>query len=230
MALKTIVLVHGFWTDASSYRLIIPLLLAKGYEVIAVQNPLRSLDDDIETTKRALARVEGQCLLVGHSWGGMVITAAGQDDRVAGLIYIAALAPDVGESMADLLSKYEPPSQYLQAQEGFIWISAIGVQQVLAQDLSVDQAGLVYATQAPPAAALITAKVNAAAWQIKPSWYVVASEDKSVPPNLQRALSTRIEATTVAINSGHLLLLSHPQEIVDVILAAAESIKSALRQ
>lgn len=130
---KNIVLVHGFWADASSYREVIPTLLAEGYEVVAVQNPLTSLADDVAATKRALARIEGQCILVGHSWGGMVISEVGNDERVSGLVYIAALAPDAGESMIDLMSKYEAASasQHFQEQEGFIWISKEGVQKTL---------------------------------------------------------------------------------------------------
>lgn len=121
--IKNIVLVHGFWADGASYRNIISMLLAEGYNVIAVQNPLTSLADDVAATKRALARIEGQCILVGHSWGGMVITEVGNDERVSGLVYIAALAPDAGESMMDLMSQYGSPSPHFQEQEGFIWIS-----------------------------------------------------------------------------------------------------------
>ena len=131
--IKNIVLVHGFWADASSYSEIIPTLLAEGYEVVAVQNPLTSLADDVAATKRALARIEGQCILVGHSWGGFVITEAGNDPRVTGLVYIAALGPDSGETTVDMLSKYDaaPASQYFQEQDSFIWLSKEGVQKTL---------------------------------------------------------------------------------------------------
>lgn len=132
----TIILVHGFSADGSCYSEIIPLLLAEGYEVIAVQNPLTSLEDDIAAIKRALDHIEGKCILVGHSWGGFVITTVSNDDRVAGLVHIAALAPDAGESMIDLMSKYGSPSPHFQEQNGFVWISKEGVDQVLANDLS----------------------------------------------------------------------------------------------
>jgi pimeloyl-ACP methyl ester carboxylesterase len=168
-AVKNIVLVHGFWTDASSYNQVIPTLLAEGYEVIAVQNPLTSLVDDVAATKRALARIEGQCILVGHSWGGVVITEAGNDERVSGLVYIAALAPDAGESMIDLMSKYGNPSPHFQVQEGFIWISKEGIQKVLAGDLSAEKTALMYATQTAPSASLLEAKVDLPAWKNKPS-------------------------------------------------------------
>lgn len=220
---KNIVLVHGFWTDASIYNQIIPTLLAEGYEVMAVQNPLTSFADDVAATKRALNRIEGKCILVGHSWGGMVITEVGNDERVSGLVYIAALAPDVGESMMDLMSKYEPPSQYFQELEGFVWISQEGVSEILAHDLSPEECGLIYATQTPPSTSLLLAKVTVAAWRNKPSWYIIASNDKSVPPDLQRDLSKRIGATTMTIESSHLPMISHAAEVLDLIGEVAKN-------
>jgi pimeloyl-ACP methyl ester carboxylesterase len=152
--IKNIILVHGFWTDGSCYSEIIPTLLREGYEVIAVQNSLTSLADDVAATKRALERTEGNCILVGHSWGGFVISEVGNDQKVSGLVYIAALAPDTGESMMDLMSKYGAPSPHFQAQNGFVWISKKGVEEVLANDLSKDKQALIYATQIPPSAFL----------------------------------------------------------------------------
>ncbi len=220
---KNIVLVHGFWTDASSYSEIISTLLAEEYEVVAVQNPLTSLADDVAATKRALARIEGQCILVGHSWGGMVITEAGNDERVSGLVYIAALAPDAGESMMDLLSKYEAPpaSQHFQEQEGFIWISKEGVQKTFAGDLPLEQSALIYATQTAPSTSLLEATINLPAWKNKPSWYIVASHDQAVSPNFQRDSAKRIGATTVAVESSHVAMMSHAKEVLDVIREAA---------
>jgi pimeloyl-ACP methyl ester carboxylesterase len=218
---KNIVLVHGFWTDASSYNQVIPTLLAEGYEVIAVQNPLTSLADDVAATKRALDRLEGKCILVGHSWGGTVITEVGNDERVSGLVYIAALAPDTGESMIDLMSKYEAPSQYFQEQESFIWISKAGIQKILAGDLSAAQTALIHATQTLPSTSLLQAKVDSPAWKTKPSWYIVASNDQSVPPELQRNLSKRIGATTIVVESSHLAMISHAKEVLEVIKEAA---------
>ncbi|MEX0270771.1 alpha/beta fold hydrolase [Leptolyngbyaceae cyanobacterium UHCC 1019] len=222
---QTIVLVHGFWTDASSYSEIILALLAEGYEVIAVQNPLTSLADDVAATKRALARIKGSCILVGHSWGGMVITEAGNDERVSGLVYIAALAPDAGESMMDLLSQYEAPSasQHFQEQDGFIWISKEGIQRTFADDLSLEQSALIYATQTAPSTALLTAKVESPAWKNKPSWYIVASNDQAVSPDFQRDTAKRIGATTVVVESSHVAMMSHAKEVLDVIRAAAAS-------
>ena len=219
--IKNIVLVHGFWTDASSYSQVISKLLAEGYEVIAVQNPLTSLADDVAATKRALTRIEGKCILVGHSWGGTVITEVGNDERVSGLVYIAALAPETGESMIDMMSKYVAPSQHFQEHEGFIWISKAGVQKVLASDLTAPQSALIHATQTPPSTSLMAAKIDSPAWKNKPCWYIVANNDQSVPPELQRDLSKRMSAKTIVVESSHVAMISHAQEVVDVIKEAA---------
>lgn len=219
--IKTIVLVHGFWIDASSYSQVILSLLSEGYEVIAVQNPLTSLADDIAATKRALDRMDGQCLLVGHSWGGTVITEVGNDDRVAGLVYIAALAPDEGESMIDLLGKYGSPPPQFQEHNGFIWISKEGVEQILANDLPEENTALIYATQVPPSTALLEAKVGSPAWRNKPSWYLIANDDNSLPAELQRNLSQRMGATTMAIDSNHVAMISHPEAVLELIRQAA---------
>lgn len=218
---KNIILVHGFWADASCYSELIPLLLTEGYQVIAVQNPLTSLADDIAATKRALARIEGTCILVGHSWGGFVITKVGHDERVAGLVYIAALAPDADESMIDLMSKYGTPSPHFQEQNGFVWISKQGVDQVLANDLSPERKALIHVTQTPPSVSLPEARASFPAWKDKPSWYILATNDKAVPPELQRELSQRMNAKTVTVQSGHFPMISHPQEVLKVIRQAA---------
>lgn len=219
--INNIVLVHGFWADGSSYNQITAQLLTEGYEVIAVQNPLTSLADDVAATKRVLNRIEGQCILVGHSWGGMVITEAGNDEKVSGLVYIAALAPDAGESMVDLLSEYENPSQYFQEQEGFIWISQEGVEKILANDLPIEKAALIYATQTPASVSLLTAKTTTSAWKKKPSWYIVANQDQAVPPELQFNLAQRIGAKTVVLESGHVPIISHTSEVLEVIREAS---------
>jgi pimeloyl-ACP methyl ester carboxylesterase len=219
--INNIVLVHGFWADGSSYNQITAQLLTEGYEVIAVQNPLTSLADDVAVTKRVLNRIEGRCILVGHSWGGMVISEAGNDEKVSGLVYIAALAPEAEESMADLFSKYESPSQYFQEQEEFIWISQEGVEKILANDLPIEKAALIYATQTPASASLLTAKITIPAWKKKPSWYIVANQDRAVPPELQFNLAQRIGARTVVLESGHVPIISHASEVVAVIKEAS---------
>ncbi len=214
---KNILLVHGFWADGSCYNEIIPTLLAEGYNVIAVQNPLTSLTDDIAATRRALDRTEGKCILVGHSWGGFVITEVGNDERVSGLVYIAALAPDAGESMIDLMSKYGKPSPHFQEQNGFVWISKEGVDEVLANDLSEERKVIIHATQTPPSTSLMEVKAGLPAWKDKPSWYILATNDKSVPPDLQRDLSQRMSAKTIIVESSHFPMISHPKEVLEVI-------------
>lgn len=220
--IKDIVLVHGFWADGSSYNEIIPTLLAEGFEVVAVQNPLTSLSDDVDATKRALARVEGQCILVGHSWGGFVITEAGNDPKVSGLVYIAALAPDAGETTLDMLSKYEPASasQYFQVENDFIWLSTEGVEKTFAADLSTERAAAIYAIQTAPHKSTLEAKVSSPAWKNKPSWFVIANNDQAIPTELQRSASERMGAKIVALNSSHVAMISHPKEVLDVIREA----------
>lgn len=219
--INNIVLVHGFWADGSSYNQITAQLLAEGYAAIAVQNPLTSLADDVAATKRILNRIEGQCILVGHSWGGTVITEAGNDEKVSGLVYIAALAPDAGESMVDLFSEYETPSQYFQEQEGFIWISQEGIEKILANDLPAEKAALIYATKTPAAASLLTAKTTTTAWRNKPNWYIVSSQDQAVPPELQFNLAERMGAKTVVLASGHVPTISHASAVLEVIREAS---------
>jgi pimeloyl-ACP methyl ester carboxylesterase len=221
--IKNIILVHGFWADGSCYNTIIPQLLAESYEVIAVQNPLTSLEDDIAATKRALDYIEGKCILVGHSWGGFVITAVGNNERVTGLVYIAALAPDIGESMIELMSKYGSPSPHFQEQNGFVWISKEGVDLVLGNDLSPERRLLIHATQTTPSTSLTTVKASSPAWRDKPSWYILTTNDKAVPPNLQRDMSQRMNAKTVTVESSHFPMISHPKEVLGVIREAAES-------
>ncbi|WP_041430913.1 alpha/beta fold hydrolase [Synechococcus sp. PCC 6312] len=218
--IKTIILVHGFWADASCYREVIPRLRSTGYEVMAVQNPLTSLQDDIAATQRVLNRLNQPCILVGHSWGGFVITEVGLDPRVVGLVYLAGLAPDIDESMLDLMSRYGQPSPHFQEEDGFIWISPQGIKEVLAQDLSDQQQALLYATQTPPAAPLTTAKAKQPAWHHKPSWYLVTQADQAMPPPLQAELAQRMKAQTMMVNSGHFPMLSYPMTVVDIIDAA----------
>jgi pimeloyl-ACP methyl ester carboxylesterase len=220
---KNIILVHGFWADASCYCKIIPPLLAEGYNVIAVQNPLTSLEDDIAATKRALDRMDGNCILVGHSWGGFVITEVGNDERVSGLVYIAALAPDVDESMMDLMSKYGKPSPHFQEQNGFVWISKAGVDEVLANGLSEERRALIHATQITPSTSLTIVKMGVPAWRDKPSWYILATDDRAVPPDLQRDLSQRMRAKTVNVASSHFPMFSHLNEVLEVIREATAS-------
>lgn len=223
MGIQNIVLVHGFWADASCYRAVIAGLVAEGYNVIAVQNSLTSLAEDVAATQRAIARLTGPVILVGHSWGGTVITAAGNSDRVAALVYLAALAPDTDESMVDLMSRHGTPSPHFQPQDGVVWITQAGVQEVLAGDLTAEEVALIHATQTPPSVALPETKLTGTpAWKQKPSWYVVATEDRAVPLALQQELSDRMGARVSSVAASHLLLLSQPQVVIDAIKAASK--------
>jgi pimeloyl-ACP methyl ester carboxylesterase len=220
---RNILFVHGFWADGSCYSEIIPPLLAESDQVIAVQNPLTSLADDVAATKRAIDRLDGNCILVGHSWGGFVITEVGNDERVSGLVYLAALAPDAGESMMDLMRQYGAPSPHFQEQNGFVWISEAGVDAVLASDVSKERKALLHATQIAPSTSLMTVKAGFPAWKNKPSWYLLTANDKAVPPDLQRDLAQRMKAKTTTVESHHFPMISRPQEVLAVIREARVS-------
>jgi len=219
----TVVLVHGALIDGSSWRKVIPLLQARGLKVVAVQNPLTSLADDVAATRRAIAMQDGPVLLVGHSWGGVVITEAGMDPKVVGLVYVAALAPDVGQSATDMLKGYPPgpaAAQIKPTTDGFLVITPEGMREV-AQDLPAAETTVMAATQAPIAAQAFDEKVTAAAWKAKPSWYIVAGRDRAGSPDMERAMAKTIKATTVTLPTSHFPMLSEPAKVAAVILDAA---------
>jgi pimeloyl-ACP methyl ester carboxylesterase len=221
----SIVLVHGLWADGSCYNEIIPTLQAAGYNVIAVQNPLSSLADDVAAVKRALDRAGGPVVLVGHSWGGFVITAAGVDDRVKALVYIAALAPDTGENPTDLAAKYSTPAlnAHLAVVDGTVWVNKDGVP-FFAGDLPQKTQDTIYATQGPANGALFATKLDGApGWKGKPTFYVVAKKDNTINPDLERFFAKRMGATTIEVGSSHVPMLSHPALVVDLIEKAAKA-------
>jgi pimeloyl-ACP methyl ester carboxylesterase len=219
----TIIFVHGIWADGSCWSDEITALQAKGYNVISVQNPITSLADDVATTERAIALAKGKVILVGHSWGGFVITQAGNDPKVVGLVYVAAFAPDQDETIPTLsanaaqteLGKYFVPSG------NFLFLSNLGVKTVFAQDLPAKQQALVYATETPASQSVFGDKSGAPAWKTKPSWYIVAKNDKAIHPDLERFMSKRMKATTVEIESSHVAMLAKPMEVLKVIETAA---------
>jgi pimeloyl-ACP methyl ester carboxylesterase len=225
---KNIVLVHGAFADGSSWAKIIPLLEAKGYHITAVQNPLTSLADDVAATKRAIALQNGPVLLVGHSWGGAVITEAGTDSRVAGLVYVAAAAPEAGQSFVDMAQAAAPPlgaHAFKPDAAGFLSLTHDGAQHDFAPDLPVAESALIYATQGPWASsAAMKDKISTPAWKEKPSWYVVASEDRMINPDLQRTLAKRMNATTLVLKSSHVPMLSQPAKVAAFISEAAEKV------
>ena len=221
----SILFVHGLWADGSSWSEVIPPLRAEGYNVIAVQNPLTSLQDDVAAVKRALDRVGGPAILVGHSWGGFVITASGTDDRVKGLIYVAALGPDTGESVVSAAAKFDPTPvfKHVAVVDGFIWLNRDALPH-FAGDLSEHQQDLIYATQGPASAAMIETKLEGEpAWKTKPSWYVVAQKDQTITPEQERFMSKRMGATTVEVDSSHVPMISHPDLVVDLIKQAVKA-------
>jgi pimeloyl-ACP methyl ester carboxylesterase len=222
----SIVFAHGLWADGSCFSKVIGELQAEGYEAISSQYGLESLESDVTTTMRALRRVTSPSVLVGHSYGGSVITVAGTDARVAGLVYIAALAPDVGETSQTQLSNFPIADicSDVEVEDGRIWMYPEGVE-CLAGDLSAQDKAVVWATHRAPAADLLDAEVKGAAWKTKPSWYIVANQDRTVDPDGQRFFAERIAATTYEIESSHMVMLSYPEFVLDVIRQAAEALQ-----
>jgi pimeloyl-ACP methyl ester carboxylesterase len=224
VAVRNIVLVHGAFADGSSWASVIERLQARGYYVTAVQNPLTSLADDVAATNRVLRRQTGDVLLVGHSWAGAVITEAGNAAKVKGLVYLSALVPDSGESVADLLKRLNAPMSGLTPDsEGLIWLDDAAVyRQVMAADVPAEKAAELAAIQQPIAAAAFGAKVGHAAWQDKPSWYLRTENDNALPPAVQQEMARQIGAHVTSIPSSHMSLVSHPDAVVDLIDRAAQ--------
>jgi pimeloyl-ACP methyl ester carboxylesterase len=223
---KNIVLVHGAWADGSCWSQVILLLEAKGFHVVSVQNPLTSFPEDVAATQRALAALDGPAILVGHSYGGAVITQAGVDAKVAGLVYVSAYAPDAGESSVTVGANFpqSPLSGDLVLDSyGFFTISAKGIFEDFAQDLPLPERQLLLDTQGPTAKIALTAPVSAVAWRSKPSWFIVAAEDRAIPPALEMAEASKMKATTVTLQSGHLAMISHPLEVAATIEQAARN-------
>jgi len=232
----TIVLVHGAWADGSSWNRVIPLLLAKGLPVVAVQLPLSAVADDLAATNRIIADIEGDIVLVGHSWGGVAITQAGIDPKVKSLVYISAFAPDVGETGSGLIGEHPTPpalSTVVTDKSGYVYQTSEGMTLNLAPDLPAIEAKVLGVVQKRLAGAAFTQTVIAAAWKTKPCWYVVTAEDRVVSVELQQAFAKRMEARTTVLHSSHMSLLSRPAEVAVVIeeaLAMVPAWSGALRQ
>ena len=221
---KNVVLVHGTWADGSSWAKVIPLLEAKGLHVISVQNPLTSLGDDVAATKRAIELMSGPVLLVGHSWGGVVITEAGMDPKVAGLVYVAAFAPNDDQSLVDASKAFPPTPGLAEAKpdaSGFLALTSKGIHEDFCPDLPLAERKLVLATQGPWSATCTTDKVSKAAWKVKPNWYIVASEDRMISPDLERQFAKTMKATTLEVKASHVPMLSQPKQVADFISQAA---------
>jgi pimeloyl-ACP methyl ester carboxylesterase len=224
----SIVFCHGLWADGSCFSKLIGPLQAEGYECIAAQYGLNSTAEDVAVTKATIGRVSGPVILVGHSYGGVIITGAGTDDRVAGLVYICALAPDVDETPQMQLSKFPQTDvfSHVEVVDGRIWLRPEGTKYFCG-DLSEQEQKLVWATQGVPKPDLFDAKGGGAAWKSKPSWYIIGKNDHTVPPELERALAKRMGATTYELDSSHVPMLSQPERVLEVIRAAAKSVHGA---
>ncbi|MGY2492738.1 alpha/beta fold hydrolase [Cupriavidus sp. CP313] len=221
----TVVLVHGAFADGSAWDKVVPLLQAKGLNVVSVQNPLTSLADDVAATRRALDRQTGTVVLVGHSWGGVVISEIGQHERVKALVYVAAFAPSEGQSVADLAKDYPTPdgSNFLVAdKEGFLTLSTEGVAKHFAQDVPAAQTRIMAVTQGPVSGKSFEEKITVAAWKTRPSWYVLTEQDHMIQPALQKAMAQKISARVVTLPTSHVPQLSRPRQVADAIVAAAE--------
>ena len=220
----SIVFAHGLWADGSCFSKLIPQLQAEGHEVLASQHGLDSLSGDVASVVRCFGRVSGPIVLVGHSYGGTLITHAGTDDRVAALVYIAALAPDETETSQGQLAKFPTTDifSHVEVADGRVWLRPDGVPS-FAGDLSEPEQKLVWATQGAPVADLFTQKLDGVAWRSKPSWYIVAKKDRTVHPELERFVAKRMGAKTYEVDSSHVPMLSQPAEVAKVIFEAAKT-------
>ena len=225
----SIVFAHGIWADGSCFSKVIPTLQAEGYEVLSSQYGLDTPEGDVATLIRTLSRVSSPAILVGHSYGGSVITAAGTDDRVAGLVYISALAPDADETSQSQQDQFPVTDvfSHIEIADGRVWMLPEGVG-CFAGDLSEQEQQLVWATHFAPAADLFSRNAPGTAWRSKPSWYIVATNDRTVQPELQRFVAKRMGATTYEVDSSHVPMLSHPSLVLDVIRAAAKAIQGSM--
>jgi pimeloyl-ACP methyl ester carboxylesterase len=230
--IKNVVLVHGGFVDGSGWQGVYDTLKKDGYTVSIVQNPTISLVDDVAVTKRTLAALEGPAILVGHSYGGVVITEAGNDPKVAGLVYIAAFVPDKGESVSALI-KNPPPGApvppILPPQDGFLLLDRTQFRASFAADVSADAAAFMADSQVPWGLDALNGAVTAPAWKTKPSWYLVSTDDKMIPPDAQRAMSKRAGATVVEAKGSHAVYVSQPRAVADLIAKAAHSVALATR-
>lgn len=224
----TIVLVHGAFADGSSWNKVIPILQKQGYKTIAVQNPLSSLKDDVAFTERALGEVTGKVILVGHSYGGVVITQAGNNEKVSALVYVSAYAPDEGQSIEDIEKDAHerkipvaPGLVNAIVTDGFIRMSEKDVIDHFAQDLPEQEARLIAAGQGRFHISCIQTKVTNPAWKNKPSYFAVAQNDHIISPEIEREAAKKIGATTIIVQSSHVAMLAQPQKIADLILQAA---------
>src|SRR5258707_6730858 len=224
---RNVVLVHGGFVDGSGWQGVYDLLKADGFNVSVVQNQTLSLESDVETTRNVLDLQDGPAILVGHSYGGVVVTEAGRHERVAGLVYIAAFAPDAGESVNALIADPPPGAPVppiLPPQDGFLVLDREKFRASFAADVSAELAAFMADSQVPWGVAALSGSVSEPAWRVKPSWYLVTTEDRMIPPPAQRAMSERAGATQVEVAGSHSIYVSQPAAVASVIEQAASAV------
>ena len=229
--MKNIVLVHGGFVDGAGWESVYKTLKKDGYNVSIVQNPTISLEDDVAATKRVLAAQDGPAILVGHSYGGAVITEAGNDPKVAGLVYISAFAPDKGESVAALI-KDPPPGApvppILPPKDGYLSLDKAKFSAAFAADVDKEKAAFMADSQVPWGVEALSGKISEPAWRAKPSWYMIATDDKMIPPAAQRSMSKRAGSMVVEVKGSHAIYVSQPDAVAVLVEQAAKSVKTAV--
>ena len=230
---KNVVLVHGAWADASSWSKVIPILQAKGFHVAAVHSPLTSVAEDVAAANRIINAQDGPVLLAGHSYGGAVITEAGNNPKVAGLVYVAAFAPDEGETLGGLASKFPTAPLFAEVQpieDGFLLLTPKGLMESFAQDLSPSEKSLMIATQSATQGALLGTPIKKAAWHTKPSWFVIASNDRAISPEQEKSTAERMGAKTLTLSTSHMAMLAEPEKVANFMIEAAASLSAGAAQ
>lgn len=223
-AIKNIVLVHGAFADGAGWRSLYTILKSKGYNVSVVGNPNTGLEEDVAATKRVLDRQNGPAILVGHSYGGAIITAAGLLPQCAGLVYVSAFAPDEGETLGELLGSYptDPESGILPPTDNFVWYDLEKYHSGFCADIPAEDAQFMADSQVPVALSSFLYKFGEPAWKTKPTWYIVAAEDHSIPPDLERFMGKRTGGKVSEIAGSHLIFISHPEKVAAVVEEAAK--------
>ena len=228
--MNNIVLVHGGFVDGSGWEGVYQILKKDGYNVSIVQNPTISLEDDVAVTKRVLAAQDGPAILVGHSYGGAVITEAGNHPKVAGLVYITAFALDKGESVAALIKDPQPGAPVppiLPPQDGYLFLDRAKFPASFAADVDAEKAAFMADSQVPWGVEALSGKISEPAWKTKPSWYLIATDDKMIPPDGQRFMSKRAGSTVAEAKGSHAIYVSQPKAVANLVEQAAKSVKTA---
>jgi pimeloyl-ACP methyl ester carboxylesterase len=228
--MNNVVLVHGGFVDGSGWEGVYQILKKDGYNVSIVQNPTISLEDDVAVTKRVLAAQDGPAILVGHSYGGAVITEAGNHPKVAGLVYITAFAPDKGESVATLIKDPKPGAPVppiLPPQDGYLFLDRAKFPASFAAGVEAEKAAFMADSQVPWGVEALSGTISEPAWKTKPSWYLIATDDKMIPPDAQRFMSKRAGSTVAEAKGSHAIYVSQPKAVAALVEQAAKSVKTA---